>query len=275
MLFLQFAGANQVADVWVNGTHLGQHQGGYARFRFGATAALTPGRRTCIAVKVTNAANPDIAPLSADYTFQGGIYRNVSLYAVDKLARADARLRRPRRLPAPAQRHGVLGDRRRDREGLQQQHAPAAPWWCAPSSPTPTARSWPTRAARPQTLAAGAGADVVQTLTIANPRRWDGLADPTSTAPTSRSGTPPPAPSPTWSPSRSACAASVDADHGLLAQRQALGLHGVNLHQDRPVSGWAVRPTRTTRQDWRPHRGARRQRRAVGALPARPARTTT
>jgi hypothetical protein len=86
MFFLQFAGANQVADVWIDGAHLGQHQGGYSRFRFGATANLTPGRESVIAVKVTNADNPDIAPLSADYTFQGGIYRNVSLYAVDRLA---------------------------------------------------------------------------------------------------------------------------------------------------------------------------------------------
>jgi Glycosyl hydrolases family 2, sugar binding domain/Glycosyl hydrolases family 2, TIM barrel domain len=85
MLFLQFAGVNQVADVWVNGVHLGQHKGGYSRFRLGATAALLPGKDNVIAVKVTNAPDPDIAPLSADYTFAGGIYRNVSLWAVNKL----------------------------------------------------------------------------------------------------------------------------------------------------------------------------------------------
>lgn len=84
-LYLQFAGANQVADVWVNGTYLGQHAGGYARFRFNATSALHVGQDNVIAVKVNNADNDNIPPQSADYTFDGGIYRNVSFWAVDPL----------------------------------------------------------------------------------------------------------------------------------------------------------------------------------------------
>ena len=55
ILILEFAGANQVADVWVNGTYLGQHKGGYSRFRFGATSALLVGQDNVIAVKVNNA----------------------------------------------------------------------------------------------------------------------------------------------------------------------------------------------------------------------------
>src|SRR5439155_1654781 len=82
-LWLQFAGANTVTDVWVNGTYLGQHRGGYARFRFDATAALHPGADNVIAVKVNNARNADIAPLDADFTFFGGLYRNVSLVVTD------------------------------------------------------------------------------------------------------------------------------------------------------------------------------------------------
>src|SRR5690349_12907868 len=84
-LWLQFAGANTVTDVWINGTYLGQHKGGYARFRFDASA-LVPGQDNVIAVKVNNAPDPDIAPLSADFTFFGGIYRNVSLLVTDPLA---------------------------------------------------------------------------------------------------------------------------------------------------------------------------------------------
>ncbi|WP_046263932.1 sugar-binding domain-containing protein, partial [Streptomyces sp. WM6386] len=84
-LYLQFAGVNQVADVWVNGTYLGQHKGGYSRFRFDVTAVLVPGGDNVIAVKVTNARGTDIAAVSADYTFEGGIYRNGSLWAIDNL----------------------------------------------------------------------------------------------------------------------------------------------------------------------------------------------
>ena len=178
MLFLQFAGADQVADVWVNGTHLGQHQGGYSRFRFGATGGARLRARTlCIAVKVTNASNPDIAPLSADYTFQGGIYRNVSLCAVDK-----------------------LGMRMLDYAGpgiyLRQRSVTAASATVDVTAKVfnnnSTSRSLVVRAvvtdaagtivadrsSAPQTIGAACELDVVQTLTIANPRRWNGLADP-------------------------------------------------------------------------------------------------
>lgn len=81
-LFLQLDGANTVTDVWVNGRHLGQHRGGYARFRFDATEALNIGADNVIAVRVSNAHHPDVAPLTADYTFFGGLYRSVSLRAV-------------------------------------------------------------------------------------------------------------------------------------------------------------------------------------------------
>ncbi|WP_194922375.1 sugar-binding domain-containing protein, partial [Catenulispora rubra] len=85
-LWLQFDGANTVADVWVNGTYLGQHQGGYARFRFDATSVLKLGADNVVAVKVDNAYNADIAPLSADFTFFGGLYRDVSFQVTDPLA---------------------------------------------------------------------------------------------------------------------------------------------------------------------------------------------
>lgn len=81
-LFLQFDGANSVTDVWVNGQHLGQHRGGYARFRFDATDALNVDASNVITVRVNNAHDPNVAPLSADYTFFGGLYRSVSLRAV-------------------------------------------------------------------------------------------------------------------------------------------------------------------------------------------------
>lgn len=45
-LYLQFDGASLMADVYVNGTHVGTHKGGFARFRFDATGVLRPGRTT-------------------------------------------------------------------------------------------------------------------------------------------------------------------------------------------------------------------------------------
>lgn len=84
-LWLQFDGANSTATVWVNGTRLGAHQGGYSGFRLDATDVLRPGRDNVIAVSVSNAPDSAVAPLSGDFTMGGGIYRDVSLVTTDRL----------------------------------------------------------------------------------------------------------------------------------------------------------------------------------------------
>jgi beta-galactosidase len=77
--YLEFDAANQVTDVWLNGEHIGQHKGGYARFRFDVTAALQYEATNLLTVRVSNAFDANIPPLSGDWTFYGGIYRDVSL----------------------------------------------------------------------------------------------------------------------------------------------------------------------------------------------------
>lgn len=74
--FVEFLGVNSVADVYLNGTHLGQHRGGYTCFRFELTGALVRGENTLL-VCADNSPFPDVIPLEADFTFFGGIYREV------------------------------------------------------------------------------------------------------------------------------------------------------------------------------------------------------
>ena len=81
--FLKFDGAFLVTDVYVNGSYLGEHQGGFAAFVFDVTPYLNVGGDNVIAVKVNNAANANIPPLAADFTFWGGIYRDVHLLVTD------------------------------------------------------------------------------------------------------------------------------------------------------------------------------------------------
>jgi hypothetical protein len=76
---------NTVTDVWVDGHHLGQHSDGYAHFRFDASAAVNLGRDNGIAVRIDNTADPGVAPLSGDFTMDGGLYRSVRLVATDPL----------------------------------------------------------------------------------------------------------------------------------------------------------------------------------------------
>jgi beta-galactosidase len=82
-LFLYFEGANQVADVWVNGQAAGRHVGGYTAFAMDITGLIAGDRPNVILVRVDNRHDPDIPPLRADFTFYGGIYRDVWLLATE------------------------------------------------------------------------------------------------------------------------------------------------------------------------------------------------
>jgi Beta-galactosidase/beta-glucuronidase len=78
-VYIEFAGANSIADVYVNGRHAGRHKGGYSAFRFDITDDVAFGAKNAIAVKVDNTVVDDVYPQKADFTFYGGIYREVSL----------------------------------------------------------------------------------------------------------------------------------------------------------------------------------------------------
>lgn len=76
---LYFEGANQEVQVYLNGQYVGEHKGGYTRFCFDITSKLRHGQENVFAIRVDNSYNPNIPPLSADFTFYGGIYRDVYL----------------------------------------------------------------------------------------------------------------------------------------------------------------------------------------------------
>lgn len=83
--FLNFEGVNQVADVFVNGIHVGRHKGGYTAFTFDITNALISGNSQLIAVSVNSAHDPLIPPLSVGYALYGGMYRDVWLITTNKV----------------------------------------------------------------------------------------------------------------------------------------------------------------------------------------------
>jgi beta-galactosidase len=75
---LNFDGANQVVELYVNEVLVGKHIGGYTAFNFDITKNIQPGKSNLIAIKVDNSYNENIPPLTADYTFFGGINRPIS-----------------------------------------------------------------------------------------------------------------------------------------------------------------------------------------------------
>jgi beta-galactosidase/beta-glucuronidase len=77
---LEFDGVFQVAEVFVNGQRIGEHQGGYTGFTFDITDELKPGDNV-VAVRVNNIWDPRLAPRAGEHTFSGGIYRDARLVA--------------------------------------------------------------------------------------------------------------------------------------------------------------------------------------------------
>lgn len=81
-VYLEFLGVNASSDVTVNGKELAHHDGGYSTFRVNITEALQEQNK--LEVTVDNSVNGKIYPQKADFTFYGGIYRDVRFLIVSK-----------------------------------------------------------------------------------------------------------------------------------------------------------------------------------------------
>ncbi|MBV4357137.1 glycoside hydrolase family 2 TIM barrel-domain containing protein [Pinibacter aurantiacus] len=89
-VYIFFEAANQIAEIFLNGKKVGSHTGGYNFFSFKINdfiqlndgAGVTANE---ITVRVDNAHNENVPPLGADFTFYGGIYRDVYLIAADRV----------------------------------------------------------------------------------------------------------------------------------------------------------------------------------------------
>lgn len=82
-IYLEIGAAGSVAEVVVNGHSAGTHKGGYSLFRFNITEWMRQGQYNRIEVRVDNSVRSDVYPIAADYTFFGGIYRDVNLVLAD------------------------------------------------------------------------------------------------------------------------------------------------------------------------------------------------
>jgi len=84
-VYLKFNSANCKTDLYVNGAFIGTHIGGFAAFVFDITKQVSFGKRNTIVAKVDNSNSILVPPLSADFTFFGGITRSVELLILDPI----------------------------------------------------------------------------------------------------------------------------------------------------------------------------------------------
>lgn len=78
--YLELRGANSSADVYVNNKKLAHHDGGYSTWRVNITDAME--QKSLIVIAVENKGNDRVYPQNADFTFYGGLYRDVNIIAV-------------------------------------------------------------------------------------------------------------------------------------------------------------------------------------------------
>lgn len=85
-LFVKFYGVQNVADLFVNGYHVGAHRGGSTAFTFEITDKIRFGEDNALLVVVSNNSRNDVLPASTDMNLYGGIYREAELILTGKTA---------------------------------------------------------------------------------------------------------------------------------------------------------------------------------------------
>ena len=81
-VYLELKAAAYIAEVYLNGIKLAHHEGGFSAFRTEITEALQ--EKNLLTVTVNNEENDHVYPQKADFTFYGGIYRDVNLITTSR-----------------------------------------------------------------------------------------------------------------------------------------------------------------------------------------------
>ena len=235
-VFVRFGAASLAADVYLNGTKLGAHRGGFAAFCFELTSNLRAGAPNTIAVRVDNKRGA-ISPLGGDFTIFGGLYRSVSLIVTGEVditpldfAGPGVYLKQTSVTDARAQVDVVT---KVSNGSAQARNVTARVTIVDGRGKTVVAgRS-------DAAVKAGETGEVKQTLVIARPHLWNATADPYL-----------------YKARIELLAAGrtidsieqplglryfhVDPQRGFVLNGQPMQIHGVDLHQDGGEMGWAV-----------------------------------
>jgi beta-galactosidase len=236
-LFLKFDGAATVTEVLINGNPVGTHKGNFATFCFDVTPFLRVGQDNVIAVKVNNAKDSDILPLSGDFTVFGGLYRSVHLLVLDNLSVT------PMDYASPGvyiKQASVTKDSADLEITTKLRNANN-------SAKTATIRCTIIDAkgktiqqvSSHEAVGSNTVVDVVQHIKIPKPHLWNGRLDPYlyRVAVVVRDGD-----KVTDAVTQPLGVRSfhVDPNHGFFLNDAPYPLHGVSRHQDRLDKGWAI-----------------------------------
>ena len=218
VVYLEFQGVNASADVTLNGQKVIHHDGGYSTFRADITSLLAD--KNDLTVVADNSKNDRVYPQKADFTFYGGIYRDVDLIVAGKAHFDMDHFGGPGFKVTPT----VDG-----KNGTVRVES-----WTNVEAPDVTVTLTD---ADGKAVASGKGTDV--TLTIPKVHLWDGIEDPylyTATLQLSQDGK---------VVDEVSCrfgvrSFRVDPKEGFFLNGRKYPLHGVSRHQDRKGIGNAL-----------------------------------
>jgi beta-galactosidase len=242
--FLQFDGVSSVADVWLNGQHLGQHAGAFSRFRFDASAAVDPQGVNVLVVRADNsrpqpgATTANVIPLSGDFFMFGGIYRSVALVITHPI-HVDmydfggpglyARALAISSASATVHVTGRLANEAEtpERVGVETAIEDASGNVVASDS-------------RYSSALAAKVIEIHADMAIPAPRLWRGTRDPYLYSVTMTLRSPSGAVFDRIRQPLGLRTVRLDPDQGFILNGERLVLHGASMHQDRPLKGWAI-----------------------------------
>ena len=227
--YLEIEAANSSADVYVNGKNLAHHDGGYSLWRVDITDVLDV--KNLIVIAVDNSANDTVYPQQADFTFYGGLYRDVNIIAVSESHFELEHYGTPAIKVTPALADDTTTDASVEvetwvsnaKEGQQLVYTIKKPCGCVIETKTVPA------------------SETKVTFELTDIIRWNGKknpylytaevalkdADETIDAVSTRFG----------------CRTfDIDPDKGFILNGESYPLRGVSRHQDRPVIGNALLP---------------------------------
>jgi beta-galactosidase len=245
-VWLQFDAASRTAEVWLNGQRIGGHKGGFSRFRLDATRALRAGQANTLLVKVDNtqpaqgSSTADILPLAGDFFVHGGLYRPVSLIVtnavhVDMLdAGGSGIFATTKSIDAAMANVDVRVRIRNDGTKTQAVNAVVRLIDAGGKTVATGTRRIPLRA--------DSASESVETLSVATPHLWNGVADPYLHRLVVEIATPSGAVLDRVEQAFGIREMRADPDRGFMLNGKPLRLQGVGYHQDREGKGWATAP---------------------------------
>ena len=235
--FIRFGAAGSVADVYLNGAWLGQHRGAFGAFCFELTPQLAPNGTNLLAVRVSNASEPDLAPLDGGFPVYGGLYREVELIETDDTCLSLTDHGSPGvawQETSVSTTQAVIDMTAQISNGLKRNV-----WRTVVATILAPDGTKVASAQQAVMLAAGNDEPLTLRLTLAQPHLWNGRQDPWLYRAVVEVHTKDQVVDAVEQPLGLRWF-TVQPDKGFFLNGKPYALHGVNRHQDRPEKGWAI-----------------------------------